>query len=125
MATNYNPFAKKYAEIVNGEIENYLDATIVTYYDKTTCSYMAHVWLEDQPVPIMFCIDHPRYGDSLPHDKAQRQAFLTGKTRHRPRFFAPFPAYHLFTVAQTFQSDSTAAQSTTSGSWFSGTRPTI
>ena len=51
MATNYNPFAKKYAEIVNGEIENYLDATIVTYYDKTTCSYMAHVWLEDQPVP--------------------------------------------------------------------------
>ena len=31
MATNYNPFAKKYAEIVNGEIENYLDATIVTH----------------------------------------------------------------------------------------------
>ena len=53
MATNYNPFAKKHAEIVNGKIENYLDATIVTHYDKTTCSYMAHVWLENQPVPIM------------------------------------------------------------------------
>lgn len=53
MATNYNLLAKKYAEKVGGEIEIYLDATIVTHYDKTTCSYMAHVWLEDQPVPIM------------------------------------------------------------------------
>ena len=39
--------------MVNGEIENYLDATIVTHYDTTTCSYMAHVWLEDRPLPIM------------------------------------------------------------------------
>lgn len=53
MATTYNLFAKKYAEKVGGEIEIYLDATIVTHYDKTSRLYMVHVWVEDDPIPAM------------------------------------------------------------------------
>lgn len=53
MATNYNPLAKKYAENVGGEIERYLDVTIVTHYDKTSRLYMVHVWVEDNPIPAM------------------------------------------------------------------------
>lgn len=53
MATNYNLLAKKYAEKVGGEIEIYLDATIVTHYDKTSRLYMVHVWVENDPIPAM------------------------------------------------------------------------